>query len=418
MINMHRVAGALLVSLVTAGGLAVAGPAAASGTYHSGRCGDNGSDAYVTRATALARARSWVSDDVTYSQSHCFRNGYGDYRTDCSGLVSMAWGLGSLGDVWATQNLDERSTPIAAADLLPGDALLRYTGNPETNHTALFVRWSDGAHTKPVVIEETAGVGQAVERTWSGYGGYTPIRYDLIGAPAAVSVYGTLADGRLTYAMIEPGSGRRLKTVISNATLGFTPVAMATLNFNTILVTSPAGQLYRVDVITNNNSLIFNPPVALGAGWTHDLLTYDGYGHLYGIANGVLRKYTISGSKPGADDITSNGIIGEGFTLKTLTATGSDWLLGTTDAGELISYRIAGGGNWDRHELRSSTWQVFDDLLSPGGGLYYGHHRNGALNFYVDGSPFDGNGDDIRGQDPVDAGGWTQTLLSAQPLRF
>lgn len=418
MVNLHRAAGALFVSLVTAGGLAVAGPAAASGTYHEGRCGDNGGDAYVTRAAALARARSWVSDDVTYSQNRCFKNGYGDYRTDCSGLVSLAWGLGGLGDTWATVNLDERSTPISGADLLPGDALLRYTGDPHTNHTAVFVRWSDSDRTKPVVIEQTAGAGRAVERVWNGYAGYTPIRYDRIGAPGAVSVYGALAGGRLTYAAIEPGGGRRLKTVVSTSTLGFTPVAMATLNFNTILVTSPDGRLYRVDVITNNNSLTFNPPVLLGDGWTHDLLTFDGHGHLYGIADGTLRRYTISGSKPAGDDITGNGSIGTGFALRTLTATGPDWLLGTTDAGELVSYRIKGAGDWDRHELRSTTWQVFDGLLSPGGGLYFGHHRNGGLSFYVDGSPFDGDGDDIRGQNPVDAGGWTQTVLSAQPMRY
>jgi len=418
MIDLHRIAGALLVTLVTAGGVAVSGPAAASGTYHSGRCGDNGGDAYVTRAAALARARSWVSDDVTYSQSRCFTNSYGDYRTDCSGLVSLAWGLGGLGDTWATVNLDERSTPISAADLLPGDALLRYTGDPETNHTALFVRWADSGRTKPVVIEETAGVGQAVERTWSGYAGYTPIRYDRIGAPAAVSVYGTLADGRLTYAPLEPGSGRRLATVTSTSTLGFAPVAMATLNFNTILLTSAAGQLYRVDVITNSSSLAFKPPVLLAGGWTHDLLAYDGYGHLYGIAGGVLRRYTISGSKPAGEDIIGDGVIDSGFTLRTLTATGPDWLLGTTDSGQLLSYHVKGAGDWDRYELRSTTWQVFDALLSPGGGLYYGHHRNGGLYSYVDGTPFDGDGDDIRGRDPVDASGWTQTLLSVQPLRY
>ncbi|MCY1143581.1 tachylectin-related carbohydrate-binding protein [Actinoplanes sp. Pm04-4] len=414
---MRRVAGTVLAALVTVGGVAVAGPAQAAGSYHSGRCYDNGDDAYVTRGAALARARSWVNDDVSYSQSRCYNNSYGDYRTDCSGLVSLAWGLGSLGDVWATSNLDLRSTRIAAADLLPGDVLLRYTGDPDTNHAAVFVRWSDSGRTRPVVIEQSGGVGRATERTWGSYAGYTPVRYDRIGASAPVSIYGTLADGRLTYSTIEPGSGQRLKTVTSNAALGFTPVAMATLNFNTILVTAPGGKLYRVDVITNNNSLIYDPPVEIGAGWTHDLLTYDGSGHLFGIANGVLRQYTVNRTKPAEGDIVSNGIIGNGFTLKTLAATGPDWLLGTTDAGELISYRIQ-PGDWDRFELRSSTWQVFDHMVSPGGGLYYGHHRDGSLAFYVDGEPFDGSGGDIRGRAPVDERGWTQTLLSAMPMRF
>src|ERR1041384_5068296 len=113
--------------------------------------------------------------------------------------------------------------------------------------------------------------------------------------------------------------------VVSSASLGFVPVAMATLNFNTILVTSPAGQLYRVDVITNGDSLTFSQPTLLGGGWTHRLLAYDGHGHLYGIAGSTLRRYTITATKPGAANITDNTVIQDsGFTLKTLTATGDD----------------------------------------------------------------------------------------------
>jgi hypothetical protein len=118
---------------------------------------------------------------VSYHQQRCYTNGYGDYRTDCSGLVSMAWGLGGPGDIWGTINLDDRSTRITAAQLLAGDALLRYTGDPAENHVAIFVRWHDTARTKPVVIEQTAGPGKAVERAWTtGFSGYTPVRYDRI----------------------------------------------------------------------------------------------------------------------------------------------------------------------------------------------------------------------------------------------
>src|SRR5882724_8744714 len=67
-----------------------------------------------------------------------------------------------------------------------------------------------------------------------------------------VSVYGVLPDGRLTYTVIDPHNGNIQHIVVSTSTLGFTPVALATLNFNTLLVTSPAGVLYRVDVITNS----------------------------------------------------------------------------------------------------------------------------------------------------------------------
>ncbi|GAA5206328.1 hypothetical protein [Streptomyces thinghirensis] len=101
---------------------------------------------------------------------------------------------------------------------------------------------------------------------------------------------------------------------------------IGTLNFSTVLVTSAAGHPYRVGIITNNTSLVFSKPVDLGEGWTHDLLTYDGSGHLFGIADGTLRRYNIGAAKPNASHITGNTLIDTGFTLKTLGSTGPDWL--------------------------------------------------------------------------------------------
>jgi hypothetical protein len=191
---------------------------------------------------------------------------------------------------------------------------------------------------------------------------------------------------------------------------------MATLNFNTLLVTSTGGQLHRVDVITNNNALVFNPPVALGGGWTHDLLAYDGSGHLFGIAAGTLRRYNVSGSKPGAANITGNTVIDNGFTLKTLAAAGPDWITGTVADGRLLNYRIRGAGDWTGYELKSSTWGSMANLVSPGAGIYYGRTSGGALHRYLDSDPYDGSGADLHGLGQVDASGWTQTLLSAQPF--
>ncbi|TMR96410.1 alginate lyase family protein [Nonomuraea basaltis] len=231
------------------------------------------------------------------------------------------------------------------------------------------------------------------------------------------SVYGALPDGKLTYTAIDAATGQRTRgAFVSTATLGFTPKAMATLDFNTILVTEkgPEGRLYRVDIQTNRDSLIFEPPVYLGSGYTHDLLAYDGNGQLFGIAGGTLRRYTVNATKPTIDNISGNAI-GDGFTLKTLTATGPGWLLGTTADGKLISYQINGPGSWQRYQLRDATWQVFDHLLSPGGGVYYGHRSDGSLLRYDDNNPYDGQGDDLSSQGAVGTEGWTQTLLSAQP---
>jgi hypothetical protein len=231
-----------------------------------------------------------------------------------------------------------------------------------------------------------------------------------------MNVYGFLADGRMTFTGVDADSGERTHgAVVSTTALPFIPVAMATLNFNTVLVTNDAGHLFRIDVITNNASLVHNEPVEIGTGWTHQLLSYDGYGHLFGIAGGVLRRYNVSGSKPGATSITGGVTINEGFTLKTLTTTGQDWILGTTAAGQLISYKIRGAEDYSRYELRSTTWQVFDSLISAGGGIYFGHRPEGSLHRYLDKDPFNGRSDDLVGAGVVDDDGWTQVLLSAQP---
>lgn len=115
-----------------------------------------------------------------------------------------------------------------------------------------------------------------------------------------MSIYGTLSDGKLTYTQIEPNTGDRIKTLIGPA-LGFTPKAMATLNFNTVLVTSIAGDLYRVDVQTNNTTLALAGVEKIwDGGWTFDKMVYDGAGHLYGTVEGQLHQYLVSQDKPQA----------------------------------------------------------------------------------------------------------------------
>ncbi|KAB1980225.1 hypothetical protein [Streptomyces triticiradicis] len=230
-----------------------------------------------------------------------------------------------------------------------------------------------------------------------------------------VSIYGTLPDGRLTYSQVAPNTGDRVKTLIG-PNLGFTPKAMATLNFNTVLVTSTTGDLYRVDIQTNNTSLgVAGVTKIWDGGWTFDKLVYDGAGHLYGTVDGQLHQYLVSQAKPaGSAHIGQHVVIDTGFVLKTLAAAGDDRIVASTADGRLLSYKINGVGDWDRTVLKSSGWSAVDSLSSPGGGLYYGR-TNGGLYWYHDADPTDGDGSDItyHSDDPVDASGWTQSLLSA-----
>jgi hypothetical protein len=273
----------------------------------------------------------------------------------------------------------------------------------------------------------TADIGDVCQRVQvSAY----PDRYDKqtldaqrivdeLSGPGAVtvSVYGALSDGRLTYSTINSQTGDRTKTLVSSAGLGFVPKALATLNFNTLLVTSPAGRLYRADIVTNSNSLSFSPLTALGGGWTHDMLTYDGHGHLYGIADGTLTSYVVSRPKPAESQIGQRIVIGDGFTMRTIAATSDDWLIGISSAGVLRSYHIAADNSWTGVTL-ADRWSTFDRIVSPGYGLYYAQTRDGAMYRYFDHNPFDFSGADIEGfgTDPVDTHGWSQILLSAQPM--
>lgn len=237
---------------------------------------------------------------------------------------------------------------------------------------------------------------------------------------ANVSVYGTLADGRLTYTSIDPDNGNILHVVTSGTPLSFTPRAMATLNSNTVLITSTAGRLYRIDVKTFNTSLTYTESL-LQSGWTHNLLTYDGHGHIYGTTSGgQLLQYLMSAQdgKPGELQIGQRVEIGSGgFSLKTLAAAADDRLIATASDGQLISYGVNASGGYTRAQLDDAGWQSFTNLVSPGGGLYYGKNPDGAMYWYEDGDPADGRGGDIAYHldDPVASRGWTQTLLSADP---
>jgi len=129
--------------------LAVGAPRAAVVTSNYDTPGGTGSlgpaapgDA-VTRAQIVARARDWVEHAVPYSESEGWQDSAvgGPYRMDCSGFISMAWGLtasmltSTLPQVAAVTDTDVSGDRNIAA----GDAL-DYTAD----HIVLFDHWLDG----------------------------------------------------------------------------------------------------------------------------------------------------------------------------------------------------------------------------------------------------------------------------------
>ncbi len=145
----------------------------------------------LTPDEIVARARAWVAAKVTYSQNVQPQYRFQNYRADCSGLVTMAWGIpatppnyglstGSLSNAADIlgKALDDSGQPIIATmnKLQKGDILLNQGSDA---HVILFVGWIDIAK-KIVVdhpirytdgkyyydgIEENGGYGYAVEHT-------------------------------------------------------------------------------------------------------------------------------------------------------------------------------------------------------------------------------------------------------------
>ncbi|WP_052685302.1 hypothetical protein [Lentzea aerocolonigenes] len=101
----------------------------------------------ISRSEIVERACSWLRDSVPYSQTKFHQNEHGIYRADCSGFVSMAWGLpGKPEDRHGgsdTPGLVVVSSLIAADELKAGDVIIRGEGGNETRHVVIFAAWAE-----------------------------------------------------------------------------------------------------------------------------------------------------------------------------------------------------------------------------------------------------------------------------------
>lgn len=98
--------------------------------------------AALTRPEVVFRARAWISKGVTYSQSSYFAG----YRQDCSGFVSMAWGLGRS---YTTRDIATTAIRVPYSQLRLGDAVL------QPGHVQVFGGWKDKAAGTYVALEES-----------------------------------------------------------------------------------------------------------------------------------------------------------------------------------------------------------------------------------------------------------------------
>ncbi|SMD11831.1 hypothetical protein [Lentzea albidocapillata] len=101
----------------------------------------------IRRSEIMERACSWLRDSVPYSQKRFHQNEHGIYRADCSGFVSMAWGLPGKPDDrhggFDTPGLATVSGLIPAHELRPGDVVIRADGTNLTRHVVIFASWAE-----------------------------------------------------------------------------------------------------------------------------------------------------------------------------------------------------------------------------------------------------------------------------------
>lgn len=141
----------------------------------------------ITRPEVIARAVSWVTQQVPYSQVRWWTDLNGTYRQDCSGYVSMVWRTDQRVNYW-TGNLATVSNRIPSSTMQPGDVLLL-----PGKHTLIFLGWANESKTKFHLFEEyrTGTPARFVKNASLSYyldRGYGAYRYDGIRDVVATAV--------------------------------------------------------------------------------------------------------------------------------------------------------------------------------------------------------------------------------------
>ena len=134
------------------------------------------------RLWTLAVAERWIDLGITYDRGGTFEG----YRRDCSGFVSMAWGLPRPGASTAMMEPftdNPRTVEIPVDQMMPGDAINRRTrrqlpGGGTIGHVRLFGGWINKAQGTHCILEyySTGHVGRAMKGTLADLADYTGVR--------------------------------------------------------------------------------------------------------------------------------------------------------------------------------------------------------------------------------------------------
>jgi len=125
----------------------------------------SGRQELLLRADILNRAKEWLSTEdggnlsagIPYSQAVDDQGrgtGIDDFRADCSGYISHAWGLSESKPGLNTKGLQLFGVEISVQELKPGDILVAHN---ETQHGVIFVQWIDRDQGAFIAYEENGG---------------------------------------------------------------------------------------------------------------------------------------------------------------------------------------------------------------------------------------------------------------------
>ncbi|MFF3299104.1 FG-GAP-like repeat-containing protein [Streptomyces sp. NPDC002908] len=317
----------------------------------------------ITRSTVISRAKSWVGLGLDYNQGGSYQN----YRTDCSGYVSMAWKLSAslATNTFAANGVTET---ISKSELKAGDALLDDdSGNG--GHVVLFEKWADSSKSSYMGLEFSGSGVHYREIPYPYFSGsnpedYVPVRNKSVIDDAPVrkathdftgdnldDLLGVDADNQLNLYK-NSGDGSFSGSVAGSGWGSMVQVAAADFDGDgdgDVVSTSEAGDLY---LYIGNGAGRFGSPTVIGHGWGNvrelaagdvtgdgkaDIVTVDG-------TDAQLRLYTGSGG-----DVDYTKVIGTGWGSMTNLAVGdvtgdrkADVVANRSDSGELNLYASTG----------------------------------------------------------------------------
>lgn len=123
----------------------------------------------LARAQIIERAKTWLTASnggpVPYSMEKIWGDGY---RQDCSGYVSMAWGVdpGGYGGPNTVSLGADHAFNIAKDELKTGDILIDDVdeAGSDFRHVVLFEKWANDARTSYWGYEQAGTPGHTVYR--------------------------------------------------------------------------------------------------------------------------------------------------------------------------------------------------------------------------------------------------------------